>query len=500
MSDMRQSALSGMRWSFSSRIALQLLSWPATIVVMRLLDASDYGLFAAALLVSGFVSLFAELGLGVALVQVDRVDLRAARTASGLIVALNTLLALTIVALAPSIAGVLDKEDAEPVMQVLTVELLVTAWAVVPQALLERNLQFRQLSMAHLAGGAVAIATALTGALMDAGVWALVASNLANATTRALLVVIFNQGPVWPSWPHVPSILPMLHMSGHAIAGRSLWYWYGQADQLVLARLLQAAAFGVYSVSSQLAMLPAGKVMEIVNRVALPILSQMRTDAAGMVRAHERLIGLLALYGFGVCWGLAVVVEDFVAVVLGAKWAMVAVPLAALSLVAPLRMICSLHNTITTAVGKPRAATNELMFASVFIPAVVCTGGWMHGVTGAALGWAFAYPFVWLISNALTCRALGTPAANGMRPLAAPLASGVAMVACVYAIRLLLAETSASARLAVTIVAGAGAYLGTFCIIGRGELRDAVGLARELFRPKQSAPATSATSGSVERV
>ena len=43
---LRDSALSGVRWTVASRFGLQLITWPVTILVMRLLEPRDYGLLA----------------------------------------------------------------------------------------------------------------------------------------------------------------------------------------------------------------------------------------------------------------------------------------------------------------------------------------------------------------------------------------------------------------------------------------------------------------------
>lgn len=481
---LRRTALSGARWMLSARFATQLITWPATIVVMRLLDAADYGLFAIAMLITGFIALFAELGLGVALVQAPRLDTATARMACTLILALNAMVALLIVGIAPWVADLLEEPDAIPVMRLLTLELLISACAAVPQALLERALHFRALSIAPLAGAVVGAAATLTAALLDAGVWSLVIGNLAASTVRSALVLAYHRGPVWPGWPKLRLIRPMVRVSGHVLLGRGLWYWYGQSDQMVLARLLHTTLLGFYSVAAQLAMLPASKVMEAVNRVAFPILARMRDDAAGLAQAHDRLLGLLALYAFGVCWGLAAVAPDFVALVLGSKWSAAATPLVALALVAPLRMLCSLHNTITTSLGMPEAATKELAIASVLMPVAVSTGAWLDGLTGASLAWLAAFPLVWLLSNALTCAALGRSAGSGIRPLAAPAGAGLAMFAAVWFTARGLAGGPLALRLVIEIAVGAAVYAGLLWYGARSLVQEAGTFVRDLVRPR----------------
>lgn len=492
----RRAAVSGARWTIASRIALQLFTWPVTILVMRLLEPGDYGLFALALVIGGFVALFAELGLGVALVQADQVDTGMQRAACSLIFALNALVAALLLAAAPLIADAFDEPELAPVVQLLTFDLLLTALAAVPQAMLERGLRFRELSLAQMSGGVAGSATTLAAALLGHGVWALVAGLLVQGGVRTLMLIRFHGGAVWPGRVTGALVRPMLHVSGHVIASRGLWYWYGQSDVVVLGRMLHASLLGLYNVAAQLAMLPAGKAMEAVNRVAFPILSRLRSDTAALALAHQRLVGLLALYGFGVCWGLGAVAPEFVLVVLGEKWVAAGWPLACLCFIAPLRMLCSLNNTVTTALGVPETATKELLLASVAIPAAVAWGAWTNGLLGAALAWPLAYPLIYLFSNHLTCRAIGVTRWLGLRPLLAPLAAGTAMHGAVWFAGATLEadQPPAAVLLAVEVLVGGVAYVGVLWLVARALLREALDLLRQLFGRDRPATAGGAAA------
>ncbi|MDP1691466.1 MAG: oligosaccharide flippase family protein [Burkholderiaceae bacterium] len=487
MTGLRQAALSGARWTVAARIGLQLVTWPITIVVMRLLAPADYGLFAIALVVTGFITLFAELGLGVALVQAPELTPAQARMASSLVILLNGLIAAALVLLAPLVATVFEEPGVTAVIQVLTLELLFAAFAAVPMALLERALKIREVSIAQMAAGICGAAVTLAAALLDAGVWALVAGSLSAGFVRSAGLIAFHGRLVWPGALDLGSLRPMIRVSGQVLAARVLWYWSGHADQMVLGRILHASILGLYNVAAQLAMLPAGKAMEAVNRVAFPILSRLRGEAAGLQDMHRRITALLALYGFGICWGLGAVAPEFVLAILGQKWQPAAVPLAVLALVAPLRMLCAFHNTVVTAAGVPQVATRELLLASVLMPLAVGLGAWLQGLHGASLAWLLAYPVVYLFSSRLTSRAIGLGFLVSMRPLAAPLMAGLAMLVAVEASRRAMgAELTVLLRLPVEVAVGAMAYLGVLWLVARRLLLETWSLALELVRPGRS--------------
>ena len=234
-------------------------------------------------------------------------------------------------------------------------------------------------------------------------------------------------------------------------------------------------------------MLPVGKAMEAVNRVTFPILSRAHADSRSPREIYLRVLGVLSLYGFGVCWCLASVAHEFVHLVLGAKWQAAAAPLAALSIVAPLRMVCALNNTTTTAVGAPEAATKELVLAAVIVPLAVGAGAWWGGLAGAAAAWLAAFPTIYFVSNQLTCAAIGLPTWQGLRPLVAPVFSGSLMFAGVWLLRRLLpSETPLELILGAGIIVGVSIYAAKMWLVARSVVTGAQGFARDMLRPNRS--------------
>ncbi len=483
----RKTALSGARWTLTARVGLQLITWPATIIVIRFLEPSDYGLFAIALLFTAFIALFAELGLGVALVQTREIDDGMARAASTLVLMLNGIMALAIAAIAPWVAWFYDQPDVALIMRVLTIELLIAAFAAVPQAMLERQLQFRELSLAQIAGGIAGAAVTLVAALLGAGVWALVTGNLTITLVRSAMLIAFYGRLVYPGKVSRVRIRPLVHVSTHVLAGRALWYWYGQADQFVLGKLLNAGQFGFYAVAAQLALLPGGKMMEVVNRVSFPILSRLQSDRPALRDIHLRLVAFLAMYGFGVCWGLAAVAHELVELVFGPKWGPAATPLALLAITAPLRMLSSLNNTTTVATGTPGAATKELLLAGVLVPVAVAAGAWWHGLLGASMAWLFSYPIVYLVSNRLTCASIGADIRAGLKPLAVPFIAGCAMLAAVWLVRGAIGtDAPIVLLLGAEIAVGGAVYAATMWLLAKALVLEAKTIVRDMLRPSAS--------------
>lgn len=486
--ELRYAALSGARWMIGSRIGLQLITWPITIIVMRLLDPADYGLFALAIVVSSMLVLVAEFGFDAALIQTPNPSPDAVRAACSMVWLLNALLAAGLWLCADSLAEAFDEPDVAELLRWMTLDLAFVALAVVPTAMLERRLSFRALSVVQMASGALSSAVTLACALADFGVWSLICGALAMSGSRLVGVAICYGGLEWPGRVNRALLEPLWRIGRHVIASRVLWQWHSQSDQLVLGPIVSSASLGSWSFASQFSMLPVSKVSGTLQRVALPVLSRLPTGSSAVATAHRQLIGLVAIYAVGVCWGIASVAPEFVLLALGAKWQSAVLPLAALSAVAPLRMLGALNNLVATSAGRPEAATRELLVASLLLPVAVLLGARQQGLAGACAAWVLVYPCIFLLSCRLTSRVVGLSMSCGLRPLAGPMLAGIVMVLAVAGVRRAVGtQWPVAGLLAAQVLTGAATYVAVLWTVSRSALREALALAGELVGRRQDA-------------
>ena len=486
---LKRQALSGMRWTVSARVLVQLITWPSTIIVMRLLDPRDYGLVAVSTVVVEFVSMFGDPGLAAGLVQTDVLRDETSRAASALIASINLLLLGLLALAAPSIAAWYHEPALTPIIRAASVSLLITAIATVPQAQLMRNLRFREMALALIAGNVAGSLTTIACALLGLGVWSLVIGTLVLSTLRSIVIIAYNRSAAWPDFStRFEPVRHLMHFSVHMLGNRFLWYCSTSMDLIVLGRLVHSTELGSYSVGANLAAVPSDKAMDAVNRVSFPTLSRMRQTPADFSRTYERILRMLALYGFLVAWGLAAVAPEFVHVVLSEKWRLAVIPLAMLSLAAPIRMLTALQNTVNNAAGFPQISTRVLALTCLVLPVGILIGVHVAGINGAAVSCLVVYAMLFFVSTLYTCRVTHRDIRDNLRLILVPLIAGAAMLMVAAALRaLLLGRLPTALLLCVEIVAAGVTFLGTVHILGPAVLSDARALLRELLRPERSA-------------
>src|SRR3990167_1996283 len=229
--NLRSQALSGFRWTASVRLVSQGVTWAITLVVIRLLTPADYGLLAMATVFVSFLAMFCELGLGAAIVQKADVDEQLLRRAFGVILIIHFSLAALLMLSAPLIGAFYDEPRGIPVIRVLSLQFVLAGFAVIPDAQLQRRMEFRNRSLLDLSGAIVASFITLAMAFSGAGVWALVAGSILSQIWKTIGINWLSPFLHSPEFS-VKGLRSLLRFGGHISAAQVFWMFYSQVDML----------------------------------------------------------------------------------------------------------------------------------------------------------------------------------------------------------------------------------------------------------------------------
>ncbi|HEY0078480.1 MAG TPA: oligosaccharide flippase family protein, partial [Pyrinomonadaceae bacterium] len=186
-------------WRSGSQVVAQLLTWASTFLVIRLLEPSDYGLFAMTQVVLVLLNLMNGWGFASALVQRKRIDREQVRQVFGLLILLNSALAAIQFLAAPLAAAYYRQPEVADLLRVQAVLFLSTPLIALPSALLGREIDFRRQALVNLVSAALGAGTALACAYSGWGVWTLVWAPIVLWWSRAIGMTIAARAVVRPS-------------------------------------------------------------------------------------------------------------------------------------------------------------------------------------------------------------------------------------------------------------------------------------------------------------
>jgi O-antigen/teichoic acid export membrane protein len=467
--EIRGSVLSGFKWSMASAGVIQLVQIVTSIVLIRLLSPRDYGLAGMTLLFQGIVVVVADVSLGAALVQRREITEADRSTVFWCTAAIGALLTVSGIALAGPLADFYHQPAVRPLFAVLSVSFVLTALQMTPQALLDRELQFRLVNL-RIGGAAIAgYIVAVTAAILGAGAWALVLGQVATSASGLLLIwACCSWRPRFLfSWNSVRN----LGSYGMRLCGSNmLSYVTYNADNLMVGRFLGSAALGAYSVAFSLMFLPAARVIFPITMTLFPAFSRWQDDHKQIAEVWLRVLRVIGAVLIPAMIGFIVVAPDFVDVILGNKWRPAVPVLQWLAVVALAQGMALVGQRVLAAVDK-----TKIVFRFAVLNTIALIGafalGLQWGIVGVSICYAAVSVPLQIFYLGLTARAVSMSILEVARTLLGVMAASAVMVASCLALRSFLVSVHAVpvARLAAVTALGILVY-GGMCLMVVPEL------------------------------
>ena len=374
-------------WQLLSKGINMALQMATTIILARLLMPADFGILAMATMVTGLALIFQDLGLGQALVQ--RKAIRREHTSSAfwgtLVMAL--LLYAGVFLSAPLVADYFSEPRMVPVLKLIALIFLLSPFAVVPRALLQRELDFKTPFFAGLASSIAYGSVGITMALLGYGYWALVGGALASGlvATSALCILTRYLPPLVPSFRGIKD----LYGFGVGITGIAIGHYIAEKiDYFAIGRRLDSNALGLYTHAYSFVTYPALLAGSIAP-IFFPAFSKMQDDHPRMQNAYGRVTTLLAIIFFPALAIAIISAPELIPTVFGEQWRPAVVPAQIMVMIGMFKIV----STPASAVIKATAHVYGSAWRQFLYGALIGTGAWFaapHGIVAVAVAVACA--------------------------------------------------------------------------------------------------------------
>lgn len=429
----RHQFIIGLKWSALGKIVSQIISWAITIVVIRLLAPSDYGLMAMAMMVITLLTHLNEFGLGSALIQAKEINDDQCGAIFSVMLLLSGTLSAALALTAPILAWFFEEPRLALLLSVAGLGFLISALSTIPESLLRREMNFKVLAGADTLNILCASLLTLTMAWHDFGVWALIVGNLFGACIKTAVLNIVSPRKIAPNF-RLRQCQSQLGFGGYLTASRFAWWFMSQADVLIGAKLLGKEALGLYSVALNLASIPMHKSMAVINQVAFSAGAKLQDQKEATRNGLLEGLRWLGYAVFPTVAGMVVVAQEFVPLVLGKNWSGAILPFQLISIAIPLRMVSSVLSTSTTAMGRADIDFRNTL-TGMFVMPICFIAGAQWGPAGLAASWLFAVPVTFSINFARTAAVTDLTAKDLLKVFASPLIATFLMGICVYVAR-----------------------------------------------------------------
>lgn len=477
-----KTAFRGGLWLGFFNLLSQLISWTATIVVARLLSPGDYGLMAMATVLTGYVQVFYEMGIGAAVIQREHVTDEELSSLFWALVFWGAVLALFCLLLAYPTVLVFQEPRLFHVTQAAAALLVLGTAFVVPGAILRRQLRFKAFGFVSAIATVCSCITMVPMALFGAGVWTLIGGVYARSIVSIVLAFVVSGWRPQFHFHHQETV-PYLRFGLPVVGGASLKYLYHQAPIFFGGRAYTPAVMGHYSLAFQLASIPNDKILALINSVSYPLFSRMQNDAEQFRHFYLRLSQFVAFIVLPVYCGGMFLAGDLIPWALGEKWESSVLPFQLLCAAFLCSAMCSPNHLANTAQGRPQWT----LYFHLFCGITMTTGFWIATLFATpsylAIPWAAVFAPVHVVFSLITLRALSIPLREIAAYLQFPVLATLSMLLVLCAFRYGVADTLAASRtgealyILLAIVIGATWYACYTLLLQRSFVQDMIQLA-----------------------
>lgn len=323
-SSLKKKTTRSLFWSFIDKFGQQLLNFASMLVLMNIVAPEAYGLIGSLAIFTAFSTILIDSGFGRALLNRKEVSSTEYSSVFYFSTILGVFIYLLLFFISPFIADLFNAPGLVPVSRVLFLALVFNASGTIHYTILTKKADFKGIAKMNMWALLVANIVAIVMALVEYGVWALVAQIVVFAFSRTILLWFYS------SWRPVAK----LSLS-------RLKSFFNFSYKLLLSSLISTTVNNIYPSiiavfypMSQVAFFDRAKKYQEIpfltlsntfRSVAMLVLSEISEDMERLKRVVSKMVKSIAFLSFPVGLMMILIAEPAFYLLFKEKW-MASVP------------------------------------------------------------------------------------------------------------------------------------------------------------------------------
>lgn len=321
----------GLAWTAGGQASFFILQFGGSVIVARLLSPYEMGVYGLAVAIVGVINLIQSVGLGSYIVREP--DLTAERLATAFTInaAISLGLAAVTAGLGAASTAVTSDAGVRGCLLVLALTPLLGIISIVPSSLLEREGDFRIISIGNMVRSLMAslltVMLAYRGWSYYSVAWGQVGASIVSTS---VVCVLARRHLRWrmslAQWRQISKFsTQMIAISGvNTLAAR--------ASDLLLGKFTGLAGLGLYNRAANVNNLFWENLHLVMGRNVFSELARIKREGQSLRSFYLSVSEMVTAFLWPVFTGLAVLAEPLIRLVYGDQWAAAAPAFALLAL------------------------------------------------------------------------------------------------------------------------------------------------------------------------
>ena len=353
-------AVKGSFWIFALRITNRGLGLLRTIILARLLLPEHFGILGIVAVTISALETFTQPGLGTALVHKREEIEPYLDTAWTVSVFRCVLIFGLLYVIAPSMAFFFETLQAEVVLRVLAISVIIAGCRNIGVIYFQKELDFRKQYIYELSITLGNIVVAIPAAFLLRSVWALVVGGIAGSMVRFVMSYVLH--PYRPRMRFEKEEFKDLFSFGKWVLGSSmLLFLVTQGDDIFMGKMFGVTALGFYQMAFMISNLPTTEISQVISHVTFPAYSKIQDDQQRFGAAYLKVLQVVLFIVIPLSGIIFTLSPELVCLVLSEKWLPVVPIIEVLVWAGLIKAIMDTTVPVFNAAGKPNIHTKWQM-------------------------------------------------------------------------------------------------------------------------------------------
>ena len=377
---------SGALWNYFQGGTRAAIQFAAGIILARLLEPDDFGVFFAVTAYTALLSAQVKFGIPMALLQAKELEEKQWNSAFWVMEGIALLCLILVVSSAGFLGGFYEDSRYTSIILLLSLTFPILPFMAINGTLLRRNMDFKTVSIIQIKSSLASTSISLITAFLGFGPYCFVAGGLTSVFLSAFLMA--KAAPWFPRLSFSPmSFRPLFQYSWRIHLNNSLDTLTNRVDNMILGKLLGLAPLGIYMRAFSLSRLPLDNICTPLYQLAFAGFSRIQHDMTHSRLMYQKILCATTSAVFPILLAIIFIAHALINLLYGQKWLPAAEPLQILAIGSFFVVISMMTATLAEAQNLvSRQTPIEIISLLLTILATLVGSHW--GLIGVAVGLA----------------------------------------------------------------------------------------------------------------
>ena len=307
----------GSFWTMCFRWSVRLTGLVSTVILARLLTPEDYGIVAIAMVIVGTIESFSQSSQRDVIVRHPDPTREHYDSAWTMYLLIGLACAVVLLIATPLTTYYFHEPRARPVVWVLALRFALSGTENIGTLNFRRHLRFDRQFVYTVWPAIASFVATVTSAFILRNYWALIIGVMTEQIVSIILSYVME-----PYRPRIcfTKVAEIWSFSIWMLLKNIGYFFFGQIELIAIGGVVGASSMGRYEVALDVATSPSQEIVNPVVTTMFPVLARVQNDPLRRRELYLSTLYWLALICVATSVGVALVSDDMVDLVLGAKW------------------------------------------------------------------------------------------------------------------------------------------------------------------------------------